>query len=161
MMPNTLFIGDTHFGHKNIIKFEPEKRPWATIEEHDEALIANWNSVVNTIDTVWHLGDFSICGSGRMHMIAKRLNGIKKLVLGNHDKSRQLEPYFQFYGMCSYFDGVLSHMPVAIEQQGRFKHNIHGHLHSKNMSNSFYWNVSCEQINCIPIEYEELKRKYK
>lgn len=161
-MPDIFFIGDTHFGHKNIIKFEPELRPGSTIEEHDELLIQRWNSVVKQEDNVWHLGDFSICGSGRMHMVAKRLNGHKHLVLGNHDKSKQLAPYFQFYGMCSFYDNVLSHMPVAIEQRSRYTHNIHGHLHSKSMvDTSFYWNVSCEQINCTPISWEDLQRKYR
>ncbi|PIK72043.1 MULTISPECIES: hypothetical protein [Methylobacterium] len=36
----------------------PNRRPFASIEEHDETLIANRNAAVGTDDTVRHLGDF-------------------------------------------------------------------------------------------------------
>jgi calcineurin-like phosphoesterase family protein len=87
------FIGDTHFGHKNIIKYSD--RPFDTVREMDEALIQNWNSVVSPQDTVFHLGDFFFAqGSGRDKMaeeswrmsILRRLNGQIHLVIGNHDE---------------------------------------------------------------------------
>ena len=55
-MPKDIWIiSDTHFQHENILKFEPT-RPGSTIQEHDEALIDNWNSVVKPGDKVYHLG---------------------------------------------------------------------------------------------------------
>lgn len=161
-MPNTFFIGDTHFGHKNIIVFYPSPiRPGSSIQEHDEILIQRWNSVVKQEDTVWHLGDFGICGSDRIVRVAQRLLGNKKIVLGNHDKAHNLWAYFKLYGVA-YFEGrILSHIPVHESQLGkRFSENIHGHTHLHNMKDTRYWNVSCEQINCTPIAWEELKRKY-
>ena len=50
------FTSDTHFGHENILKFC--NRPFSSIEDHDLALINNWNSVIGNDDTVFHLGDF-------------------------------------------------------------------------------------------------------
>ena len=56
-MPERFFTADTHFGHANILKHEAASRPFASIEEHDEQLVQNWNAVVGPKDTVWHLGD--------------------------------------------------------------------------------------------------------
>ena len=47
------YIGDLHFGHKNCLAFD--NRPFKDTEEHDKALINNWNEVVGSIagdDTV-------------------------------------------------------------------------------------------------------------
>lgn len=51
------FTADTHFGHRNILKHCD--RPFGSVKEMDEALIAMWNAVVGLNDDVWHLGDFA------------------------------------------------------------------------------------------------------
>lgn len=51
------FISDLHFGHKNILKFD--NRPFLNIEQHDKAIIENWNNVVGEDDDVYVLGDIS------------------------------------------------------------------------------------------------------
>lgn len=80
----THFTADHHFGHAKIIQMCG--RPFATLDEMDEALIARWNAVVSPGDTVWHLGDFAYrCHPKRMRAIFERLNGYKHLVEGNHD----------------------------------------------------------------------------
>ncbi len=64
-------------------------RPFASIEEHDEVLIAVWNGRVRPTDTVWHLGDFAYgCSAARTREIWGRLHGTKHLVRGNHDSTR-------------------------------------------------------------------------
>lgn len=78
---NYFFTADTHFGHTNIIKYC--NRPFSSVEEMDETLIQNWNSVVKKNDIVYHLGDFTFKGSKNNY--ASRLNGKKKLCRGNHD----------------------------------------------------------------------------
>lgn len=80
------FTSDTHFGHKNIMKFEPGSRPFSDTEEMDEAIIERWNATVGPEDTVIHLGDVAM---GDIHAsLAKvgRLNGRKILIPGNHDR---------------------------------------------------------------------------
>lgn len=83
------FISDTHFGHKNIIKFCD--RPFSDVEEMNEALIENWNSVVGEDDEVFHLGDVALGPWVEWDSILTRLNGFKTLVIGNHDRIFKLE----------------------------------------------------------------------
>ncbi len=49
------FTSDTHFGDARRIRID--KRPFASIAEHDAGLIARWNETVGPNDEVWHLGD--------------------------------------------------------------------------------------------------------
>ena len=82
---NTWFTADTHFGHKNIIKYT--NRPFASAAEMDEALIANWNDRVAPGDDVYHLGDFALNNPSQCRGIIGRLNGNIHLVRGNHEKT--------------------------------------------------------------------------
>lgn len=160
-MNEIFFIGDTHFGHKNILKFEPEKRKFDSIEEHDEYIVSQWNKTVSKKDTVWHLGDVMF-GQDNIELLG-RLNGLKKLVMGNHD-SFQIERYAKYFnrifgvGQCHGF--VLTHIPVETTQFFRWKGNIHGHTHSRVLDDPRYFNVCCEQINMTPISYDELSEKF-
>ncbi len=78
------FASDTHWGHANIIKYS--QRPFNSVEEMNEALIRNWNERVQQYDTVYHLGDFAFMQYDQLKKTARRLNGTKHLILGNHDK---------------------------------------------------------------------------
>ncbi len=77
------FTSDTHFAHRNVIEFC--KRPFASIEEMDEEIIRRWNERVEPGDRVYHLGDFAF---GDHDPYLSRLNGMKNLVIGNHDGGR-------------------------------------------------------------------------
>ena len=77
------FTSDTHFSHENIIKYC--NRPFESIEEHDEALIRNWNTKVGPNDLVFHLGDIGFGNVKRINEILNQLNGKITLVIGNHD----------------------------------------------------------------------------
>jgi calcineurin-like phosphoesterase family protein len=159
-MTETFFIADTHFGHKNIIKFDgiKEYRNFDTIEEHDAELVRRWNSVVGKKDIVWVLGDF--CFGKRNLSIAGELNGIKKLVLGNHDTYQSadyLKYFHKLYGAVEYRGAILTHVPVHHEQFERFRYNIHGHLHNNIINDERYLCVSAEQINLTPVNDDELR----
>lgn len=98
---STYFVADTHFGHANIIRYD--RRPWETIEEMDEALIANWRRTVRDEDTVYHLGDVAAWtrpltydrDAGELGDVApswrgaldylKQLTGQIRILPGNHD----------------------------------------------------------------------------
>lgn len=140
-MINTWFTSDTHFGHKNILEYEKEHRPFASLEEMHEVMIERWNYVVKPKDKVYHLGDFAF---GRKNIsIAGKLNGRKILILGNHDVYPMAEymPYFyRIYGVLYWKRCILTHVPVHSYSQ--YEHfisygfqvpyflNLHGHLHS-------------------------------
>ena len=161
-MINTFFIGDTHFFHKNIMKFEPVFRPFSTMDEHNEVLVNRWNSVVKPNDIVWHLGDV-VFGCAENLAIMDRLNGKKKLVLGNHDRfemTHYMKYFTHIYGVAAYQGFVLTHIPVADSQFWRYKGNIHGHIHSRTMDDPRYINVSVEAINLTPINFEELSDNF-
>ena len=85
----TFFTADTHFGDHHVLR---QRVRFASVEEHDETLIAAWNRVVEADDEVWHIGDFA-ADTSREHCatVFARLNGRKRLVRGNHDTNRVLE----------------------------------------------------------------------
>lgn len=162
-MTETFFIGDTHFGHKNIILFDAIKasRPFSNIEEHDEEIVRRWNSVVSKGDIVWHLGDFAF--SSKAIATGGRLNGNKRLVLGNHDHyptAEYLKYFHKVYGAATLKgDILLTHIPVHPKQLERFKVNVHGHLHTHCLEDMRYINVSCEQINLTPVPMEWVRQR--
>ncbi len=80
----TYFTSDTHFGHAAIIQLC--RRPFATVGEMDEAIIARWNETVSPGDTVYHLGDFCFRNEASAESYVARLNGKIHFIRGNHDK---------------------------------------------------------------------------
>lgn len=179
-MAETFFIADLHFGHRNIVNFESLKphRHFATVEEHDEALIANWNKVVRPQDDVWVLGD-AVFGKRTLIKIA-RLQGTKRLVMGNHDmyQSRDYLCYFKRLSGAVEWNGMLlTHVPIHPSQFYRYKANIHGHLHTGRIMTTKpdptdlqydieipdprYVCVSAEQTNMTPISADVLLKDLK
>ena len=91
---NTYFTSDIHFGHTNILKYD--NRQFNTIEDHDETIIQNWNSIINKDDFVYYLGDFALCNSKKAESIMSRLNGNKYFIKGNHDKDDTIKLYKKY-----------------------------------------------------------------
>lgn len=77
------YISDLHIGHANAIKFD--NRPFADINEMNNAIIENWNSRVKTTDTVYILGDFIWAKENMWPYYVPPLAGNKVLIRGNHD----------------------------------------------------------------------------
>ena len=76
------FTSDPHYYHNNVIQYC--NRPYKTVEEMNEGLVRNWNSIVSPSDDVYCLGDFSLA-IRPIELFSSRLMGNKKLVPGNHD----------------------------------------------------------------------------
>jgi calcineurin-like phosphoesterase family protein len=93
------FSADTHMGHTNVIKYA--RRPFKHIDEMNEVIIKNWNSVVSKDDQVYFLGDFAFAKPEKAISFLTRMNGEKFLIQGNHD--RELVENEQF---CNQFTWV-------------------------------------------------------
>ncbi|MEA3464751.1 MAG: metallophosphoesterase [Thermodesulfobacteriota bacterium] len=160
-MSAIFFTADTHFGHTNIIKKELVARSFSCIEEHDQVLVDRWNSVVGKRDVVWHLGDVAWHASDLKTV--ERLNGTKKLVLGNHDHYptiKYLKVFSKVYGFVDFkLKTVLSHCPIHPCEMDRFSMNLHGHLHSKVIDDSRYVNVGVDRWGLAPVSWELIKGK--
>jgi len=154
-MPRTFVTSDTHFGHKNIIRYT--HRPFKSSQHMDAAMIAAWNERVGEDDIVYHLGDFAM-GPGvdfdfiEAHL--QMLNGQIKFVLGNHDMPSKwtegLEKCLEIAHAAGRLDRVeilgdesvsfqhdgkrfvLYHYPM-VDWDGRFKGTVHlhGHTHGR------------------------------
>lgn len=175
------YISDTHFGHANVIRMC--ERPFADIDEMNEALIQKWNERVTNADRVYILGDlfFGKITAGDILSILKRLKGKKHLVIGNHDDSwmRKLKNegiellrdgegngYFESISdmltvQTPFGKAILCHYPLM---SFRAKWQIHGHIHGN--TNMNYWplletmdhslNASVEINDYRPVTFEGL-----
>jgi calcineurin-like phosphoesterase family protein len=152
-MGRVFVISDLHFGHRNMAI----KRGFVDEAEHDEFIINNWNKVISKKDTVWILGDITMEKTSPYHLL-DRLNGYKKVVLGNHDMPPHVPELLKHVnsvcGMIKYKGYILSHCPIHPYEVNRFKGNIHGHVHENTLDDPRYKNVSCEAVNYTPILLE-------
>lgn len=73
---------DTHLCHPG----EALRRGFASRDEHDKVIIANWNETVGLDDIVWHHGDVGLGPEDKFLEMAAQLNGEKHLIAGNHDR---------------------------------------------------------------------------
>lgn len=148
-MSTVRFIADLHFDHPNIAV-------WRNIPDHDEWLIRQWNSVVKKRDLTWVLGDVSMGRDGIEQV--KRLNGVKHLILGNHDTyplSYYLKVFNKVHGFMKYKGFWLSHAPVEPLSLRGLK-NIHGHTHAKIMLDHDHFCVGVEALNGVPVSLDTL-----
>lgn len=130
------FTSDTHFSDPRVLRID--RRPFADLAEHDEALIRNWNAAVGEDDDIWHLGDVLLSRSGSCDALLARLNGRKHLVIGNNDPASTVNASgwvsVQHYAEMI-LDGhllILCHYPFRTWNKiGKRSINLHGHSHGR------------------------------
>lgn len=174
------FTSDSHFYHDNICKLC--NRPFETVEDMNDILIANWNSVVKPDDDIIIAGDFIHSGNlEKIRSIMYRLNGYKWLCYGNHDYQNKLERdevRKLFNDHCydsmdfqveddEVEDGFLkfhiNHYPCEYWTRGAI--HLHGHIHSgpkaetseKTIFKPLRYDIGVDNNNYYPISYEEIK----
>ncbi len=165
-MPTTFLTSDTHFGHYGVTQFLRDDgtklRPWDNTEEMDEELVKRWNSVVRPNDKVYHLGDVVI-NRKALHTLS-RLNGDKVLIKGNHDIFK-IDDYLTYFrdirGYHVMDKAILSHIPLHPDSKGRFRANIHGHLHYHKLDDPWYICVCVEQTDYTPVPWDTIRKQIK
>lgn len=178
------FTSDLHFGHNQ--DFVYDRRGFKSMQEHDEALIANWNDVVKPEDTVYILGDIML-GDNRYGLSClRRLAGNKNFIGGNHDTNNRIDlisfdtslnmewigyamPFK--YGKLRFY---LSHYPTLTSNYDeglplrRRVINLCGHAHTNDRfadwDKGLIYHVEPEAHNNKPVSIEEiindLREKY-
>ena len=161
---HTFFIADTHFSHKNIIRYE--NRPFHSLAGMDKQLIKNWNKKITNNDRIFLVGDFSFGNKDQQREIAQKLNGYKILIMGNHD-NYSMEHYQEigFAEVCRYPIVLnnfwfVSHRPLFLDLPYV---NIFGHVHSNPAFADFSPQSICvsverKHMNYSPISLEEIKQ---
>ena len=174
-MSRTYITSDHHFGHANLLRFQDKAGAYfrgdkfRSVEEMDEEMIARWNAVVKPGDKVYHLGDF--CMRRKMLWVLNVLKGRIAIVLGNHDPW-DLETWKKYPNVDKLLGSrvwpehgiIATHIPInAAQLAGRFRTNIHGHMHANHMwsiskphHDTRYINCCVENTNYAPVDFEAI-----
>ena len=142
-MSKIFLTSDTHFGHDREFLWGP--RGFTNSQEHDEAVIKNWNETVGPDDIVYHLGDLMLGDNAHGIECVKRLNGHIKLIRGNHDTDARWKlygtlPNVELIGWADVikykkYNFYLSHHPTLTSNLEKAPHlrmhliNLYGHTH--------------------------------
>jgi calcineurin-like phosphoesterase family protein len=146
-------ISDTHFGHKNICRGVTawrlpdgsvpisQTRDFDSINEMNDMIVNNINSVVGQDDVLIHLGDWSFGGFENIKIFRDRIVCKEiHLILGNHDEHieknrdgiQELFTSVNHYTKLMYkFETlVLMHYPIdSWDGLNKGHIHLHGHCH--------------------------------
>jgi len=158
------FTSDTHFGDSRVLRID--RRPFASVAEHDAALVRYWNEVVSPEDEVWHLGDFARGGAVEIDALLSSLNGAKHLVIGNNDGSAATAAEgwasVQHYAELAVSGQllILCHYPFRTwNQMGKKSLNLHGHSHGRLTPMLRQFDVGVDVQGLRPATLEQIKTR--
>jgi calcineurin-like phosphoesterase family protein len=172
---NIFFTSDLHLSHRNVLLPTYDNRPFKTIEEHDQALIENWNRVVGPDDVVYFLGDLAFCKPSYAVEMVSRLSGQKRWITGNHDHERmvkKLAPLFVWVkdsATIAVPDSeaprgaqyiYLHHFACLVWDRSHYgSWHLYGHSHGRLPDNpkSLSIDVGVDCHNYAPISYAQVK----
>lgn len=140
------YIADLHFDDDAVNKLM-DKRGFDNIEDMNEYMIAQWNSVVQKRDEVVILGDFIMSKDvKRAKEIILRLNGKKFMVLGNHDHVlrkttfdttlfKKMSDYMELHDnnrkvICSHYPVMCYNRQYDLVNGKAHSYMLHGHIHA-------------------------------
>ncbi len=180
------WISDHHLGHVNILKYEPEYRVFADLDEMWAYIKAKHNGVVGPEDRVFFLGDFAMGKQALTVPMVQELNGYKVLISGNHDatfqqrsKAPKMREKYLEWGFDEVHDGLvhnlsdgthvlMDHFPYKGdhgEHEERYTELrprdegmwlIHGHVHSMWKVRGRMINVGVEAWDFTPVSEDQI-----
>ena len=155
-MGRIFVTSDLHLRHHNMAV---NYRGFSSSEEHDATIIENWNKIITKKDTVWILGDINMEKGNYSDLLL--LNGIKKVVGGNHDQPQHARNMLEYVnGICGvyqYKNAWLTHMPIHPSELLGNEINIHGHCHKDvKILDPRYINVSIDYREYKPVLLESI-----
>lgn len=162
-MRNAFFTSDTHYGHEAILKHC--SRPFATVQEMDEALVENHNRVVREGDTVWHLGDFGLGKGDHARRILGQLRGHKHLIVGNHDDKgvlkagwESVQEYKEIYAGDNRHIALFHYPILSWRGAWRRTYHLHGHSHGAVPIDPHFkrWDAGVDPQGYFPVSLEEV-----
>lgn len=158
------FSSDYHFFHSNVLKYA--NRPFKDEKEMRKTIINRHNEVVTTDDTIYVLGDVTLCPKDNLSALGpvlKSMNGTKHLILGNHDTGKPF--YYEELGFTTVHtalkysnDIILRHDPsAAITAPDKLW--LVGHVHQifRCLMNPIkIYNVGVDVNNFYPVTLEQI-----
>lgn len=160
------YCSDLHLHHT----FIANNLGYLDVNDYHEDLIKKWNAKISKRDVIYILGDITF--ETKKYEILGKLNGIKKVVFGNHDlgKRSYTEELLKYVNTINgsikkkigEYNVWLTHIPVhPMEFDYRIDFNVHGHIHQRIINDYRYINICLEQIGIVPITEDELLQKIK
>lgn len=175
-MPGIWYTSDPHLHHRLVAGI----RGFDSVDEHDGAIIKNWNRVVRPEDVVWVLGDIGMGNVNSYLEMMFCLNGIKHLISGNHDEvwpghrdyHKHMAKWLQVFETIQPFgrrringhDVLLSHFPYGTETEhhaeGRYMQYrlrdeggllLHGHTHGTERMHGHQIHVGLDAWDLTPV----------
>lgn len=137
------YISDTHLGDLRV--FDKCSRPFSGLEDLEREIITKWNKKVRKEDVVYVLGDIAEDNYTKAIEIFKILNGVKHLVVGNHDL--KMLPFIEeskIFESINFMKLIndngrkvfLCHYPVMDWMEfSRGGYHVYGHIHNKTGKN--------------------------
>ena len=167
------FTSDLHFCHDRPFMFNP--RGFTNIKDHDEAIVKNWNAIVDDEDEVYILGDLMLIDNEKGLSYVRQLKGKLHIILGNHDTAQRVTLYKSLSNVvevvyASYLrykdrDFYLSHYPTIVgdmdhpRRSKKIVYNLFGHTHQPtNFFNDvfFIYHVGLDSHQNQPVSIDQI-----
>lgn len=150
------FTADEHYNHKKIIEYC--NRPFKSIDEMNEVIISNFNSVVSKTDVTVHCGDFCWCKNQiEASLIIKRLNGNHIFLKGSHDRWITKSPKYIWHKHINGQFIVACHYAMRTwERSYHGSWQVFGHSHGRLEPIGKQWDVGVDNNNFYPVSFDKL-----